>query len=629
MSFNANIAVASGCAREGRGGTTSTESLSLAAAPIFKERTFMSRSAFHRLKPALLACVVATSFSPAAALAQQVDSNKLLEIMVRKGLVTREEADAMIAEASTNAPAQVAARAPIPAGGRSADGVLTVPYVPQVVRDQIKEELRTELGQQAAAQGWARPGETPEWTRRISLYGDVRVRGEGRFFSDPVLDSNRTLIGGNYDQFPDWGLINGGNPWNSNRNSAGAVNPPYINSTEDRRRFRLRARLGLKAQVTDWISADIRLATGADHGAVSTNQTLGADGTGKYQIWLDRASLRLTPVSGVAIDFGRFANPFWTSDLVYDNDMNFDGVAISGSGELTSGLRAFGTAGAFPVFNTSMNFGSRDVGAFASTDKYLYGVQAGLEFSPVERLSLKGAVAYFHYDGAEGRFSSQCGFLQESCDTDETRPAFQQYGNTMRALRNFKEDPSLPPGTTATPQYFGLASKFRILTYRGQAEYRFGQTTGVRLEGEYAVNLDYDRSDLAAIAVNNFAPDIRYSNGTEVKGGYRGSGYGWQGRLTFGVLDLGLGFGQPNWSAKAGDWSAHIGYRRLGSDAVIDGFADSDFGLGGTNVKGWFAGANYGIAKNSFIGLRWMSADEIAGQPLSVDRAFIDLSTKF
>lgn len=96
-----------------------------------------------------------------------------------------------------------------------------------------------------------------------------------------------------------------------------------------RRRF---SAVGVKAQIADWISADIRIATGSDNSPVSTNQTLGADtGTGKYQLWLDRASIHLTPVDGVALDVGRFANPFWTGEMMFDNDMNFDGFAVSGN----------------------------------------------------------------------------------------------------------------------------------------------------------------------------------------------------------------------------------------------------------------------------------------------------------
>src|SRR3546814_9496517 len=99
-----------------------------------------------------------------------------------------------------------------------------------------------------------------------------------------------------------------------------------------------------------------------------------------YQIWLDRASIRLTPIKDVNIDVGRFANPFWTGDILFDNDMNFDGVAISGRAPVNERFALFGTAGAFPVFNTDLNFGSRNApvqsassGPYKSKDKYQIG----------------------------------------------------------------------------------------------------------------------------------------------------------------------------------------------------------------------------------------------------------------
>lgn len=589
-------------------------------------KILMSRASIRHLKPALMACAASASLLASPAFAQAVDPNRLLEVMVTKGLVSREEADAMIAEART-APAAQAAQAlpPVPPGGVAADGTQTIPYVPEVVRDQIVQQVRAELGQQAQAEGWSKPGETPEWTRRIQLYGDVRVRGEGRFYEK-----------GNYPDFLNWNDINHGDGFQVNKAAPGYVNPPYLNTTEDRRRFRLRARLGVKARITDWISADVRIATGADSGPVSTNQTLGADGTGKYQIWLDRASIRLTPVEGINIDLGRFANPFWTSDLLFDNDLNFDGVAISGSGAVSDRLRVSGTLGAFPVFNTSMNFSSRDAGAFESTDKYLFAAQAGLEFEPADGLRTRLAASYFHYDGVEGRFSSPGSWLQDVFDTDATRPSFQQFGNTMMPLRNITANPAVAPGTSPEVQYFGLASKFEMLNIRGQLEYDVSDRIGVRLEGDFVKNLGFNVNPL--LAQNNFAPGVVMPNPDQdpnnpndntitVPGAYGGGDTGWQARLTVGSLRMGLG--QGDWQAERGDWSFHLGYRRLESDAVIDGFADSDFALGGTNAKGWFAGANYAFERNIFLGFRWLSSDEIVGPPLSVNRLFVDLNTKF
>src|SRR3546814_15870305 len=97
-----------------------------------------------RLKPALLACVAGLSFLTSPAVAQAVDSNKLLELMVTKGLVSRADADALLAEAAV-APAQPAAatQAPTFVGGVSGD-TQTNPYLPPTVRHRNQPEPRTQ-----------------------------------------------------------------------------------------------------------------------------------------------------------------------------------------------------------------------------------------------------------------------------------------------------------------------------------------------------------------------------------------------------------------------------------------------------------------------------------------------------
>ncbi|CAH0348268.1 MAG: putative porin [Sphingobium sp.] len=587
-----------------------------------------------RLKPALLACAAGIALSAAPAAAQQVDSNKLLEIMVAKGLVTRAEADQMIAEART---APVAAAAVPIEGGTSADGTQTIPYVPQVVRDQITEQVRAQLASQAQAEGWSKPGETPEWTRRITLYGDVRVRGEGRFYDK-----------GNADIFPNYYAVNAGSPQNINALVPGFIGPEFLNTTQNRQRAQLRARLGVKVRVTDWISANIRLATGNNISPVSTNETLGAFGGGGYQIWLDQASIRLKPTKGVDVDLGRFGNPFFTTDLMFDPDMNFDGVALSVKQPVGETLSLFGAAGAFPVFNTSLNFGSRNApvaptsgtdpypgvrGAYKSQDRYLLAAQLGVDFHPVDKVSIKLAGGYFHYDKVVGQVSAPCYWYELTCSTDARRPAFQQFGNTLMVLRNVVRDPS-NPAFSVENQYFGLASKFRILNAHISADYMPSDHFGVRFEGEYAKNLGFDRAAVVARAINNLgaavtvpAPTETDANATKTTYPYLGGDAGWQARLTLGsALDLNP---DRDWNVKKGGYNFVLGYRRIESDAVIDAFADSDFGLGGTNFKGWFIGGNYAIGKNTMFGARWVNADEVAGAPLSVDRLFVDLVTRF
>ena len=80
---------------------------------------------------------------------------------------------------------------------------------------------------------------------------------------------------------------------------------------------------------------------------------------------------------------------------------------------------------------------------------------------------------------------------------------------------------------------------------------------------------------------------------------------------------------------KRGDWNAFIGYRYVESDAVVDGFADSEFGGGGTNVKGFVVGGSIALSKRVKFGVQWMSAEQIAGPPLKTDTLMIDFSAKF
>ena len=70
-------------------------------------------------------------------------------------------------------------------------------------------------------------------------------------------------------------------------------------------------------------------------------------------------------------------------------------------------------------------------------------------------------------------------------------------------------------------------------------------------------------------------------------------------------------------------------YKHLESDAVVDGFTDSDFHLGGTNAKGWISGVNFGLGKNTWLTARWLTANEISGPPLSIDVFQFDINARF
>jgi hypothetical protein len=100
---------------------------------------------------------------------------------------------------------------------------------------------------------------------------------------------------------------------------------------------------------------------------------------------------------------------------------------------------------------------------------------------------------------------------------------------------------------------------------------------------------------------------------------YNGGSMGALGRVTVGDKEI-----RHLW-----DWNVHAGYKYLESDATVDAFVDSDFGLGGTNLKGYFIGGNLGLSENVWATLRWMSATNIAGSPYAVDILQVDVNARF
>jgi len=85
----------------------------------------------------------------------------------------------------------------------------------------------------------------------------------------------------------------------------------------------------------------------------------------------------------------------------------------------------------------------------------------------------------------------------------------------------------------------------------------------------------------------------------------------------------------------AGHWSVFGLYKHVGSDAVLDAYTDSDFhqagasNLGGTNVKGWIVGGNYGLMKNVWLTGKWFSGNVITGPQFGVDMMQLDVNTHF
>jgi len=580
--------------------------------------TFYGRTG-KRALPAGIAMAIALAALPARADEQTV---KLIQILIEKGILTKAQAGDLLRETGGPAargrhakptPAPVAEEALPP----EKKGEIRVTYVPQFIRKQIADEVRAQVMSQVQTEGWAAPDALPEWTKRIHVYGDLRARAESDLFNK-----------GNYTDFINYASINAGSPFDieSYANGTGA-SPPFLNTTEDRNRFRLRARFGVEADLDETVSANIRIGTGDPNGPVSTNATLGENGAfSQYAIYLDRAFVAFKPDSNITIEAGRMYNPYSTTDILFYNDLAFDGVAASFRHGIVPGLSGYVTAGAFPLFDTDFAFSSADSTKFASSDSYLFAGQIGAEWNLTHDLTGKLGVAFFDFSGVQGAVSTPC-YEQPGavyfCNTDDTRYLNGQFGNTLYAIRDI-----VPNGTTTPtdPQYFGLASRFAVLEVHPQFDIDTYAPYRVHLEADFIDNLAFNRAGILAHGTTegggNLIGPVNNFGSAATKGAtgpYQGGNTGYMVKVAVGYPAV-----QHKW-----EWNLSAAYKYIASDATIDSLDDSEFHLGGTNARGYVLQGVVGVANNTNVSLRWLSSQVVSGPPDGNDVILLDVNTSF
>ncbi|MEH6468470.1 MAG: putative porin [Porticoccus sp.] len=321
---------------------------------------------------------------------------------------------------------------------------------------------------------------------------------------------------------------------------------------DDRRRNRVRARIGLTAQVSDDIKAGVGLATGEDD-PVSTNQTLGEASTSKG-IQLDMAWIDWNFAENLHLVGGKTKNPYYRvakNGLLWDGDFRPEGAHVS----FDNGT-IWATAG--------YHFLNSDNGSNADKDtEETMGAQLGYNGKISDNVKFKVGGSYF-YIPVEG--STNAGsILKDSDDPDD----INGFGNSL----------------------VGSVYEF---------DYEL-----VELFAEL-------NTKIADIPTTFFADYVKNNDADE------DTGYA-----------AGVKFGKVK---DKGDWEVGYTYQDLEADAVFAVFTDSDFGGGGTDVKGHILKAAYGISKNTALGVTYLSneyGDYTRGEEFDFDRLQIDLKTKF
>jgi type II secretory pathway pseudopilin PulG len=196
----------------------------------------------------------------------------------------------------------------------------------------------------------------PDWVQNITPFGDFRYRYESL--------RNKNLAGGEFDN--------------------------------DRRRNRIRARLGFKVKIDDEWDATFRIATGSSDSPTSTNQTLERSFESK-DIWLDLGYADWHPESypGLNVFMGKMKNPFYKvggNQLIWDSDVNPEGGAASYKWSLNGSTEATVVGGAFWLEER-----------FSDADAGYFGIQGMLKHKFDEDSHLLGGVSYYDIGNIESK----------------------------------------------------------------------------------------------------------------------------------------------------------------------------------------------------------------------------------
>lgn len=218
----------------------------------------------------------------------------------------------------------------------------------------ILEETKIEVNKQNAE---AKNDMIPKWVQTFKWNGDFRLRNEWR------------------------------------------QNPGIVPNLAGDNRLRFRARVGFTTDINKETLFGFRLASGSATDSTSTNQTMGTMFTSKY-IGIDRAYIEYRPTwlaKNLKLIGGKMPNPLWVTDMIWDEDVNPEGIALQYEYPLMKDLNLFANLGGF-VYNDlfGTTYTNSTIVPAETSAAYIVEPQIGLDYKLQENLSLKGALAYMN-----------------------------------------------------------------------------------------------------------------------------------------------------------------------------------------------------------------------------------------
>lgn len=381
---------------------------------------------------------------------------------------------------------------------------------------------------------------------------------------------------------------------------------------QDRNRQRFRLRLKADYKLKDDITVTAGLASGVGE-SVSTNQTLGNLGAQKA-IWIDLAYAAWAPTylgdnGTIKLQAGRMANPLWrlyTSDLVWDNDLNPEGFSQSASWLVMDTVNVF--ANAMQMIGHEVPGSTGFAGSGAGRDPWTLTEQIGFETPLPFGLRVIAAAAKHTWLNE----SNEIGFGQNPVQLGNVRSQATSW-SAAGILRNEYDVAELT-----------------------------GQVSGWIPLPVVEMNLPFS---IQGTFIKNMA-----ARTPEFSGSVTGTWVKPDGKTFLGKSDQGYQVGAIIGKAAAPQsFEVAYFYKRVSWDATVADLADSDFGdSGGLNRKGnifWvaytpngFVTATLKVFNVRLLDKRYVTQSSTSNpaadrgklnQPDRINRIQADLSIKF
>ena len=267
-------------------------------------------------------------------------------------------------------------------------------------------------------------------------------------------------------------------------------------NSQDKDRQRIRARLGAYTEINPQVSTGIRIATGSSNDARSTNQDLDGYFV-KKDLWLDQGYIDYHPtaIKNLHVIGGKMSQP-WVSmgDIIWDADINPEGLAATYSYPVSKNLELFGSAGNYTLKDNIDGDGTQ-----FKNDLRLNAGQLGARFAPIDTLKVTLGGSVYQYQN------------------DKDSAALSVNGNNTNRFRLLEGFGQVDIGGLAVP--LSVYGQY-VVNNATDSDEDTGWLTGVKTK-VFGFGLDYNYRDTQRNAVVGAFTDSDFANGTTGSRGHK------------------------------------------------------------------------------------------------------------